>query len=155
MTAPNLPLSAEDLDIIEFNTDQDADDLTYLVDPRYFERIMTQSRTALDLAAQVAQARAEIARLRTGLEWYLNYNDNTDHKGNYVYFDYYDGKDSFDGGAVALSALLNRLVGDMHPGHPEEYPWWTDRTATGGDTAKLKEEYLKAARTLLAIPEAE
>lgn len=58
MTAPNLPLSAEDLDIIEFNTDQDADDLTYLVDPRYFERIMTQSRTALDLAAQVAQARA-------------------------------------------------------------------------------------------------
>lgn len=59
MTAPNLPLSAEDLDIIEFNTDQDADDLTYLVDPRYFERIMTQSRTALDLAAQVAQARRE------------------------------------------------------------------------------------------------
>lgn len=61
MTAPNLPLSAEDLDIIEFNTDQDADDLTYLVDPRYFERIMTQSRTALDLAAQVAQARRGVA----------------------------------------------------------------------------------------------
>lgn len=86
------------------------------------------------------------------IHWVTCYDDNTDHKGNYVYFDYYDGKDSFDGGAVALSALLNRLVEDMHPKYPEQYPWWTDRSATGGDMTNLKKEYLEAALASDAKP---
>ncbi len=47
MTAPNLPLAAEDLDYIEDSAEQDMNDLTYLVDCHHFRALIAQARAAI------------------------------------------------------------------------------------------------------------